>query len=161
MSPTPAMPPGGPELPEHPDPVVPAEIAAALREVMRDLQAAITSGYAELAGAMRPGANVRDLPSDSGVAYRVPVTPGVTDQLVAALETRTRVTLIAPSGDGAPNVWLSFQPGMPAGGANTALLPPGTPIDIDTRAALYATLDSDETDPAYVEVISQQALYTP
>lgn len=149
--------PGAPQVPETPDSHQNAEMAAAIREVRSEIVRSLSNGMAELAAALKPGTSVRDLPSDSLNVWTSAAQPGSTQLLVPAQETRTRVLLFAATN----GVWISSQPGQrvtATGTANTAKLPAGVLLEINTRAAIYAATDTGADVP--VSVFVEYATYS-
>ena len=111
---------------------------------------------AELAASLKPGASVRDLPSDTFNAWTSQAMPGSTQLLVPAQETRTRVQLFAA----ADGVWLSAAGGQAVtatGTGNTMKLPAGVMVEIQTRAAIYCATDTGAN--VNVTVIAEFANY--
>jgi len=136
-------------MPERPESVNSAELSAVVDGVRESFARTFAEGLAELAGALKPGQNVRDLASSTVSIFTV-TAPTTSTSIIGADETRTKLTLIAGDDD----VRLYSTPGTSA--PNGILLPANTPVDIDTRAALYVSSASGVTN---VGVIAQQAVF--
>jgi len=143
-------------MPEQPAPATAPEIAQAIREVRNEISAALTDGIAGLAGALKPGENVRDLPSDSLSAFTFPApVVGVsgTVRMVDAQVNRTSVTLIAA----AAGVWISAREGRVPGTYETVQLPANVAVTFNTRAAIY--VGTDQVAPVNCSVVAEFATY--
>ena len=141
-------------MPETPETITSADIAAAMVRVADALEAS-RSPQAEYAGAAKFGVNVRPKPSDVVSFYGTLAQVGPAALLVPADETRVRVTIVCKSGGGVP--YVSSRPGATAGAYDTAELPTGVPIVLDTRAAVYACATGSAVT---VSVLVEQADYT-
>lgn len=137
-------------MPERPDPLTNAEIAAVL-----DRYAEQTRDHLfQVLAALDPGRNVKDMPAESVTFGTREVQPGGARLLVPALESRTRVQIIAA----AAGVFITAEEGVPAGASTTMELGAGVPLRLHTRAAIYACV-ADGEDPVSVALAFEHNRY--